>query len=198
MSLPSRFRLQQAARLLENGGLIAYPTEGVWGLGCDPMRIETVFRLLELKGRDAGKGLILVAGDLESLEPYLQPLGMEQRQQVLAPSRHPITWVCPALPDFDWLTGGRTTLAVRVSSHPVIRELSRRTGMALVSTSANPSGRRAALSALQVRRYFGSGVDMICPGSLGGATGASEIRDLASGAVLRPAPMPNKTTRAGK
>lgn len=184
-TVPSGHRLRLARRILRRGGVIAYPTEAVWGLGCDPLDRDAVAHLLGLKGRAASKGLILVAADFGQLEPLLEPLAEADRSRVFAAWPGPVTWLLPArahLP--SWLRGGHATLAVRVSDHPVVQALCRAFGGPLVSTSANRSGGRPARSALEVRRIFGEALDLIVPGELGGRERPSEIRDL-SGRVLR-------------
>lgn len=184
-SCPTPHQLRLARRVLAAGGVIAYPTEAVWGLGCDPDRLEAVERVLALKGRAAAKGLILVASDIGQVLPRLAPLSAIERAQVEADWPGPVTWVLPAAADVSpLLTGGRDTLAVRVSAHPVVQGLCRAWGGPLVSTSANRSGRTPARSALDIRRIFGDSIDLIVPGRLGGRDRPTEIRDL-SGRVLR-------------
>ncbi len=166
--------------------MIAYPTEAVFGLGCDPLEYQAVQRILDLKRRDAAKGLILIASRFEQLLPFIAPLDSAQRLSLDASWPGPVTWVVPAAPHTPfWLTGGRKTIAVRVSAHPRVRELCELCGMALVSTSANKSGAPPARSALQVRNSLGSDVDYIVPGPVGGLTRPTEIRDLVSGKILR-------------
>lgn len=182
-------RLRRVAATIAAGGVGAYPTEGVWGLGCDPLDPEAVLRLIALKGRDPGKGLILIAADHAQLEGFVAlPGDPALRERVLASWPGPVTWVLPARPGVPaWLAGGRDTLAVRVSAHPPVVALCRAAGTALVSTSANRSGRPALRRAVQVRRAFGAQLDWLLPGPLGGARGPSEIRDGRDGRVLRPA-----------
>lgn len=159
---PSPFRLRLARDVLRAGGVVAYPTEGVFGIGCDPRCVSAVRRVLALKGRPAGKGLILVGCDESQVFRFAQaPRGSE-----LAPLRDtwpgPVTWILPARPDVDPLiTGGRPTVAVRVTAHPVAAALCRVFGGALVSTSANASGRPPARTSLAVRRSLGAGVDTL-------------------------------------
>lgn len=182
-----RFRLRQAAARLHAGGVIGYPTEAVYGLGCDPLNPLAVNRLLRLKGRAAGKGLILIAADPNQLVPYLLPLTPRIRQRVRPTWPGPVTWLLPAAPEIpEWLTGGRDVLAVRVTAHPVAAALCRAFGAPLVSTSANPSGQPPARSALQVRHRFGSSLDDIVPGATGGLLRPTEIRDGRTGRILRP------------
>ncbi len=181
-----RWPLRQAVRCLRAGGLVAYPTETVYGLGCDPLDPEAVARLLALKGRPAAKGLILVAADLATLAPWLD-LPASALAPLTAPRAQPVSWVVPAAPWVPpWLTGGRDTLAVRLTSHPLARALSAAFGLPLVSTSANRSGRPPARSALQVQRRLGPGVDYLLHGRAGPHRRPSEIRDLLSGRRLRP------------
>lgn len=179
------WHLKRAAAVLHQGGVIAYPTEGVWGLGCDPANQAAVLRLLDLKGRAWQKGLILIAADFADLAPYLEPLPASTTQCIQASWPGPITWLLPARSSTPlWLRGAHHTLAVRVTAHRRAAELCRRFGGALVSTSANPSGRPPARRRLQVQRLFDGALDYILPGDTGGQRGPTEIRDL-QGAVVR-------------
>lgn len=186
MAKISNFRIHQAVHALRAGGVIAYPTEGVWGLGCDPDNPAAVLRLLELKRRDMAKGLVLVAADIEQFEPHLHGLRMEQQRQLQASWPAALTWLVPDNgAAADWIRGASRSVALRVSPHPVVAGLCRAFGGPLVSTSANPSGRPAAMSALRVRHYFGDSLDYILAGDLGGRGAPTPIRDLATGAFLR-------------
>lgn len=181
----SRFQLHQAAGVVQGGGIIAYPTEAVFGLGCDPLNPRAVQRLLALKQRPKHKGLILIAAHYDQLQPFVADLDAKHMDVVQASWPGPVTWLLPAAPDLpDWLSGGRDTLAVRVTAHPIAAGLCRVAGMPLVSTSANLAGRPPARTALQVRLRC-PGVDMIVPGVVGGAPRPSEIRDARSGRLLR-------------
>ena len=186
--MTSRIRVDRAARIVLAGGVIAYPTEAVYGIGCLPDLDEALARVLVLKRRAAGKGLIVVAATIAQLEPLAEipegAIGAEIRKGWPGP----ITWIVPARPGVSpLLTGGRPTLAVRVSDHPIVRQLCQRTGSALVSTSANRSGAMPAQTALGVRRQLGGDIDFVLAGPLGDSTRPTEIRDSATGAVIRPA-----------
>lgn len=184
--MATTFHLRQARARLLAGGVVAYPTEGVWGLGCDPDNPHAIARLLDLKGRSPGKGLILVAADIAQLERWLGAVDLGARARLAATWPGPVTWIVPLPGDADpLLTGGRDKIALRVSAHPVVRELCRTFGGAIVSTSANPSGRSAARSRWGVRRYFGSRIDYLLPGALGGRRGPTTIRDLTTDRLLR-------------
>ena len=179
------WRLRAAARAVRYGGVIAYPTEAVYGLGCDPLDAVAVLDLLELKGRPVGKGLILIAADFDQLRPFVDEVAPGAMAAVHASWPGPHTWLLPARPATPpWLTGDFTTLAVRVTAHPVAAALCRLTGP-LVSTSANPAGRRPARDALTVRRYFGDRLDAVLAGPVDRRRGPSAIRDAASGRLLR-------------
>lgn len=168
------------------GSLIAYPTEAVWGLGCDPWNEAAVSQLLALKRRPVTKGLILVAGDEAIMAPYLEHLSAPEREQVSATWPGPVTWLVPA-PHWvpHWITGGQPTLAVRVSAHPVIARLTARLGEPLVSTSANRTGCPPARHRFQVKRWFGDQVALMMDGALGGDAQPTTIRDLSTGTTLR-------------
>lgn len=182
----SHWKLAQARRCFEAGGIIAYPTEAVYGLGCDPLDPYAVQRLLRLKQRPLEKGLILIAADYSQLRPYISPLDSEVMAPVLASWPGPHTWILPAAPGLpDWLSGGRDSIAVRVTRHPLTAQLCRYAGSPLVSTSANPSGHRPATTPLTVRRYFPQGIDLLLHGPLGGLSRPSQIHDARSGQTLR-------------
>ncbi len=184
----NHWQIRQAARIVHRGGLIAYPTEAVYGLGCDPLNAAAVQRLLALKQRPMDKGLILIAADLDQLRPFLQPLSAEDEATVLATWPGPVTWLLPARAETPrWLRGRHDTLAVRVTDHPLAAALCRRLGHPLVSTSANRSGRQPARSPLDVLRQLNHGIDLILSAPLGKQARPTTIRDLASGRIVRPA-----------
>jgi L-threonylcarbamoyladenylate synthase len=186
-AFPQTFRLRLAADWIGSGGIVAYPTEAVFGLGCDPADPLAVSRLLAIKQRAPDKGLILVAAYWSQLQSWLQPLPASLEHRLHHSWPGPVTWLVPAADDCpDWLTGTHATLAVRVSAHPLVRALCATWNGALVSTSANKSNRRPARSVLEVQLRFGSSIDYILPGPLGGRQQPTMIRDLASGRIVRP------------
>ena len=183
---PAAWPLRRAVETVRSGGVIAYPTEAVYGLGCDPLEQTAVQRIFELKVRDPGKGLILIASDIHQLMPFMAELPSDVLTKLKASWPGPVTWVVPAADSLPaWLSGGRDTLAVRVTAHPVASALCAASDMALVSTSANRSGRSPARTALAVRALFGGGVDEILPGAVGGQAKPTEIREALTGKVLR-------------
>lgn len=178
--------LRRAARLIRHGGVIAYPTEAVFGLGCDPGNEAALRRLIAIKGRPAVTGFILIAATLEQLRGWIAPTDSE-RSRLLVNTSQPVTWVVRAGPRAGrLLTGGRGTLAVRLTGHPVAAALCRAARLPLVSTSANRHGHRPARTALEARRWLGARLDLVVPGATGGRTRPSEIRLARNGAVLRP------------
>lgn len=180
--------IRRAVRCLDAGGVLAYATEAVWGLGCDPLDEDACKRLLELKARPVEKGLILIASDFSQLAPYVLPLNPARQQELMASWPGPVTWLLPAQPHTPhWLTGAHDTLAVRVTAHPQVRALCAAFGRAIVSTSANPAGRPPARTAMGVRHYFHGDIDYLLPGETLGRAAPSEIRDGRTGAIIRPA-----------
>jgi len=180
------WHLRRAAQLLRDGAVIAYPTEAVYGLGCDPLNAQAVMRLLELKQRPLEAGLILIAADFNQVEHFLEPVSASLRRKIFATWPGPVTWLLPARPEVPvWLRGRHDSLAVRVTAHAGCAALCRAYGGALVSTSANPRGRKPAQTPLQLRRYFDDSIDYLLPGPLGTRTRPSEIRDARTGKVLR-------------
>ncbi len=182
----SSWQIQRVARVVREGGVIAYPTEAVWGVGCDPWNEAAVDRLLALKERPVHKGLILVADSIEQFDFILYDLPERWIDRLASTWPGPHTWLVPhqdRLP--QWITGEHDSVALRVSDHPLVRDLCALTGP-LVSTSANPAGRPSARSRLRVEQYFHGELDYVLGGALGGRRNPSLIRDLRTGDVIRP------------
>jgi len=181
--VPLSFSIHKAARILKRGGVVAYPTEGVYGLGCLPDDAEAVERILNIKQRDPARGLIIIAADRTQLEPWIAT-----DRDLHSSASHPVTWIVPASAATPaWITGQHDGIAVRLTTHPVARALCRAAGSALVSTSANTTGRRPAINAYVLRRQFHGLVDYIVPGNCGPWSGPSEIRHMQTGTTLRQA-----------
>lgn len=176
-----------AVEVLENKNVIAYPTEAVFGVGCDPDSETAVYRLLELKQRPVEKGLILIAANFEQLKPYIDDsmLTEAQRQSIFACWPGPVTFVFPAKSTTPrWLTGRFDSLAVRVTDHPQVIALCEAFGKPLVSTSANLTGLPPCRTDDEVFQQFG--VDFpVVKGLTGGRLNPSEIRDALTGELFR-------------
>jgi L-threonylcarbamoyladenylate synthase len=180
------WHIREAVRRLGEGGVIAYPTETVFGLGCDPFNAQAVLRVLDLKQRDIEQGVILIASDFAYLEPLLLPLSTTIRTRILETWPGPVTWTLPCLPEIpEWLRGSHRSLAVRLTSHPLAHALCESWNGPLVSTSANLHGKPPATSALGVRMAFNAKLDYILHGQVAGTGRPSEIRDGITGRVLR-------------
>lgn len=177
-----------AAALLARGGVVAYPTEGVWGLGCDPFDRVAVTRLLDIKQRPIDKGVILIAGALAHLDAIVDwtRLPDAARQRVTGSWPGPNTWVVPARADVPaWITGSHASVAVRVSAHADVVALCAAFGGALVSTSANLTGEPAVADRDALDPRLLTRIDGVLCGATGGRTGPSTIRDAMTGDVLR-------------
>lgn len=187
--MPWRFnpKIINCVKQLKEGGVIAYPTEAVWGLGCDPFNEDAVDTVLQLKARPWQKGLILIASDIAQFEFLLHDLPVSQHAQLQLSWPGHNTWLVPhhhRIPDI--VHGIHETVALRVSDHPIVKVLCDKFGGPIVSTSANPAGRPSATTSLAVRRYFHEQPLVIAPGKVGAQSSASCIRDLATGKIIRP------------
>ncbi len=184
MSFISNFKLRLAANQVWAGDVIAYPTEAVYGLGCDPLNENAVLRLLALKQRPVEKGLILIASEFRQVEPFLD-YDQQILDRVLPTWPGAVTWIIPVqawVP--KWLTGAHQSLAVRVTDHPLAKALCEQLHSPLVSTSANPSNKKPARNALQVQQYFAGQVRVV-NGATGGNKNTSAIYDARTGKCLR-------------
>ncbi|WP_372591276.1 L-threonylcarbamoyladenylate synthase [Guyparkeria sp.] len=181
----SAFQLREIARHLDAGGLIAYPTEAVFGLGCNPLDGAAVLKLLALKRRDPAKGLILIADDPDSLRPYTS-LDPGDWERICRDWPAPRTVIVPAAPGVpDWLTGGRDEIALRIPAHPTARAICAAFGGPIVSTSANVSDHPPARSALLARRAFAADGVRIVPGTVDRRARPSQIIHWPTGRVIR-------------
>jgi L-threonylcarbamoyladenylate synthase len=175
--------LKHAARVLQQGGIVAYAAEYCFGLGCDPRNRAAVAKLLRLKRRSIAKGLIVLAADTRQLEPYIEAFPRE----ALASWPGPHTWLLAARVGTPyWLTGKHPAIAVRVTAHAQAAALCRIAHMALVSTSANRTGGKPARTWREVVKRFGKRVDYVLPGHVGELAAPTSIRDGASGKLIRP------------
>jgi L-threonylcarbamoyladenylate synthase len=180
--------IAEAVVVLNRGGLVAYPTEAVWGLGCDPFVADAVQRLFDLKQRSAAKGVILIAASLEQLEPLidLAALTEPRRREVLSSWPGPATWTMPCRERVpERLRGEHATLAVRVTAHPVAAALCAAFGRPIVSTSANIAGDPPPRLRGDIDERVLAGVDGLVEGATGGLDRPTPIRDAHSGHPLR-------------
>jgi L-threonylcarbamoyladenylate synthase len=187
MDAESQRQVDAAAAALRSGGVVAYPTEAVYGLGCDPADEAAFLRLFALKQRPPTQGVLLIAADFAQVEKYIDaatPAAAIERARASWPGPH--TWIFPrsaATP--PWVSGGHAGIAVRVTSHPPAIALCRAFGGALVSTSANRHGEPPARTAADVRAAFGDELAYILDASTGGLERPTPIRDAVSGETIR-------------
>lgn len=182
-------QIEQAVKVLQQGGIIAYPTEAVYGLGCDPKNLSAVKKILEVKQREKEKGLILIAASFDQVKPFIQSLEQEIEEKLLTSwhdSDHPVTWLVPVKDDVsDYLCGQYDSLAVRVTQHPLVKELCEKFGGAIVSTSANRANQEAARTSEQVKQIFNNEIDLVLEGQTDLNAQPSEIRDALTNNVIR-------------
>lgn len=178
--------IRRLSRHLQRGGIVAYPTESCYGLGCLPHHPRALQALVRLKKRPQHKGMIVIGSSLHQLLPLLQGLSENERRRLEASWPAPLTYLLPAEEGTPALLRGkgRSTLAVRVPAHAGARALCRALRTPLVSTSCNRAGRRPCTAAREVRRRFGRQVWLV-EGRCGGAGSPSRIVDFASGLRLR-------------
>ena len=175
-----------AARIIANGGIVAYPTESCFGLGCDPRNTASIKRLLQIKKRSRDKGLILISDCFGRFLYFIDPVPEDKKNIMLASWPGPNTWLCPAKSSTSsWLTGRYTSIGIRVTDHPIAAKLCRAAGTALVSTSANVATRPAIKHAAKVKTVFGDTLDYVIEGPIGDRGSPSRIVDLLTGQIVR-------------
>jgi L-threonylcarbamoyladenylate synthase len=179
--------IQQAITILKQGGIIAYPTEGVFGLGSDPFNEMTVKKLLHLKHRSIDKGLILLAASWAMIEHLTISVPENLLQKALQTWPGPKTWVFPARVDLVpiWIRGNHNSIAIRITAHPVAKALCEAFGKPIVSTSANIEGLKPSCTISEITQQFPEGIDYILEGKLGGFKKPTPIYDVLTGDKLR-------------
>lgn len=180
--------LEHAAAALARGGVVVYPTEAVWGIGCDPFDHAAVLRLLAIKRRPVDKGVIVLAASIAQLDALIDwdALPLERVDAVRASWPGPSTWAMPASAAVPaWIRGDHASVALRVSAHPQARALCEAFGGPIVSTSANLAGQPPAFQRDQLDRALLALADGVCAGETGGLAAPTPIRVALTGEVLR-------------
>jgi L-threonylcarbamoyladenylate synthase len=180
--------IDAAAALLHDGGVLAYPTEAVFGLGCHPHDQIAFERLFALKQRPSNQGVLLIAADFSQVERYIDfdTVPADVLRQVRASWPGPSTWIFPRSSQVPvWVAGAHAGIALRVTAHAPAAALCREFGGALVSTSANPHGEPPARSVQAVQAFFGNRLDGVLDAPLGDLASPTVIRDALSGTVVR-------------
>ena len=178
--------IEQAVSVIRQGGVIAYPTEHCFGLGCDPTNQQAVQRILEIKNRSVEQGLILIASKQSQVQIYADIDASPLKADILASWPGPVTWTLPVRSSTPiWISGKHQSIAMRVTSHHFSSQLCEEFGGAIVSTSANRHGQTALLSNDQVSNQMQNEIDYIVDAPVGGANQPSQIKDSMTGAVLR-------------
>ena len=176
----------ELADIIRQGGVIAYPTEAVWGLGCDPFNESSVRRILTLKSRPESKGLILIAGAENQLTPWLDILEPNVAQRLISVNETPTSWVVPDINIApSWVRGEHESVAIRFSQHKPVQALCDAFQGVIVSTSANPAGLDPAKNIEEVNTYFGNEIDAIYHAPLGEASQPSQVRDILTDKLFR-------------
>ncbi|MBL4831803.1 MAG: Sua5/YciO/YrdC/YwlC family protein [Aliivibrio sp.] len=181
--------LKKVVTALNSGEVIAYPTEGVFGVGCDPTNEQAIQKLLNLKQRPSSKGLILIAANIEQLNPYIEwsAISVETQQRILSTWPGPVTWVMPIKPNISKLLCGQfNSIAVRVTDHVDVQQLCCEFGGAITSTSANLTTMPPCRTVAEVEQQFNRQQVTILHGVVGDRETPTEIRDALTGNVLRP------------
>lgn len=177
--------LSEAAGIVTSGGVIAYPTEAVYGLGCDPLNQQAVMRLLAIKQRPVHKGLILLASHTDQLKTWVDATP-EQWQQMDAKWPAAVTFlVTPTAKVPAWITGEHPKVAVRVSGHAGARAIAQQANTPIVSTSANLAGEDAYRLAGDVAKALGSLLDGVVQGDCNISDRPSTIIDLETQQIIR-------------
>lgn len=182
--MASDFSIRHAADIIKHGGVIAYPTDTIYGLGCDPYNYDAVEKVNRIKQRPLNKRFIILADDIEQIKPLV--VISEEQEKIIMHNDEPTSWVIAANPQApSWLIDDKNTLTIRISKHHDVKRLCQALGHAIISTSANISGKRPAKNALELHKHFHQSVDKILLSSKNMASKASKIIRLCDNYVIR-------------
>ncbi len=182
--MASDFSIRHAAHIIKHGGIIAYPTDTIYGLGCDPYNPDAVEKINLIKQRPLNKQFILLAGHINQVRPLI--LISKEQEKVITQNASPTSWVVNASKCAPaWLTDANGTLTIRISRHDDVQRLCHALGHAIISTSANISGKTPAKNSLDLHRYFHNKVDKILVSSKKQTGKASKIIRLCDNRVIR-------------
>ena len=183
----SPWQINRLGKAVLQGAVFAYPTDTIWGFGCHPLDALAVMQILAIKQRPVRKGLILLASDLQYIEPYISPdISDRNKLRLQQMNDQPTTWLVDANPDCPyWLKGEFTTIAIRLSRHSFVRQMCDSISAPLVSTSANRSGKPPVRNAIQAHRQFAGELDFIVHGFKTGSSKASKIKSLETDIIIR-------------
>lgn len=160
----SRREIAKGVEILQNGGVIAFPTDTVYGLGADAFNNTAVERLYEIKKRPRYQQFPLLIADIRQLHTVAQPI--PEIAWFLARRFWPggLTLILPKTDSLPVCVAPGSTIAVRIPNHPVCLALIEALGNALIGTSANITGQPTALTAEEVRQQLGGKIDLIVNG----------------------------------
>ncbi len=179
------WQLDLAVKTLQTGGIIAYPTESVFGLGCDASNLKAIERLLSIKQRSYKKGFIVLVSDIRYALPLLSPLSSVQIDKIDQTSVRATTWLINKRSDLSpLLVGEHQKLAVRVTDNPIAKKLCELFAKPIISTSCNLNAKSTSSHVSYIRNKMILKVDQIVSGRCSGQP-PSQIIDLDSGVVIR-------------
>jgi len=177
--------LKKIHEILVDGGVIAYPTESVFGLGCDPSNEQAITKILEIKKRTLEMGFVLLTPNIEIVSDWVN-MSNKQLKIFSSSSKRPTTYIVPASVAAPKWLAVKNTLAIRLSNDPFIKNICGLLGLPIVSTSANLHGENPCKSAEEVQKIMGSQLDYIVFKQTGPFNNPSTIVDLSSGKTIRP------------
>lgn len=179
-------QIKNAVDNLRQGKIIAYPTEAIYGLGCDPFNQAAVDRLLKIKNRPEEKGFILIADNWQRVENLVKPIDKTLLKKILSTWPNHITWIFPASSKTpEWIRGAHTTIAIRITSFPVAKKLCEMFEKPIISTSANIEGTKPLKTEKEVKKIFKNQIDYIIDAPVGNHEKPSEMREALTGNVIR-------------
>ena len=159
---PQRDAVEEAVTWIQTGGVVAIPTDTLYGLAADPFNATAVARIFTIKGRSAGQALPLIAADVEQILVYFGPLSAAANRLATQFWPGPLTLLVPASRALAaGVSGGTGRVGVRVPDHAIARAVSAGAGRPITATSANISGQPATADPDEVERTLGDSVDLL-------------------------------------
>jgi len=168
------------------GKIIAYPTESVFGIGCDPENEQSINKIIEIKNRGKQKGLIIIADEVKKLSKFIHKDYLDLFIKKSDIESKPTTWIVPSSKHvLNLVKGEDSSVALRITQHPIASRICKYSNKAIISTSANISSKTPAKNSNEILMQFGEEIDIIVDGRVGDSIKPTQIVDLITNKVIR-------------
>ncbi|MEC7885498.1 MAG: L-threonylcarbamoyladenylate synthase [Pseudomonadota bacterium] len=177
---------EDISNAIVKGKIVAYPTESVFGIGCDPENEKSINKIIAIKNRSKQKGLIIIADEVKKLSKFIHKDYLDLFIKKSDIESKPTTWIVPSSKHvLNLVKGEDSSVALRITQHPIASRICKYSNKAIISTSANISSKTPAKNSNEILMQFGEEIDIIVDGRVGDSIKPTQIVDLITNKVIR-------------